>query len=41
MVLDILMQTCRNAKAAKRFFEAVLDKTRSKPRIIVTDGLRS
>jgi putative transposase len=39
--LDILMQTRRNAKAAKRFFEAVLGKTRSKPRVIVTDGLRS
>jgi putative transposase len=41
MVLDILMQTRRNAQAAKRFFEAVLGKTRSKPRVIVTDGLRS
>ena len=41
MVLDILMQTRRNAKAAKRFFEAVLDKASSHPRVIVTDGLRS
>ena len=41
MVLDILMQTRRNAKAAKHFFEDVLDKTASRPRVIVTDGLRS
>ena len=41
MVLDILMQTRRNAKAAKRFFEAVLTKTEPPPRVIVTDGLRS
>ena len=27
LVLDILMQTRRNAKAAKRFFEGILDKT--------------
>lgn len=41
MVLDILMQTRRNAKAAKRFFEGVLGKTTSSPRVIVTDRLRS
>jgi len=41
MVLDILMQTRRNAKAAKRFFEGVLGKTSVHPRVIVTDGLRS
>ena len=41
MVLDILMQTRRNAQAAKRFFEGVLGQTRIKPRVIVTDGLRS
>jgi putative transposase len=41
MVLDILMQARRNAKAAKRFFEGVLGKTRIRPRVVVTDGLRS
>lgn len=35
------MQTRRNGKAAKRFFEAVLGKTRVRPRVIVTDGLQS
>ncbi|MEO1288564.1 MAG: IS6 family transposase [Chloroflexota bacterium] len=41
MVLDILMQTRRNAKAAKQFFESVLGTTIRQPRVIVTDGLRS
>ncbi len=41
MVLDILMQTRRNAKVAKCFFEGVLDKTSTQPRVIITDGLRS
>jgi putative transposase len=41
MVLDIMMQTRRNAKAAKRFFEGVLGTTATRPRVIVTDGLRS
>jgi putative transposase len=41
MVLDILVQNRRNAQAAKRFFQAVLETTPSKPRVIVTDGLRS
>jgi putative transposase len=40
MVIDILMQTRRNAKAAKRFFEGVLGKI-SPPQRVVTDGLRS
>lgn len=40
-VIDILMQPRRNAKAAKRFFEAALGKTDTLPRVIVTDGLRS
>ena len=35
------MQTKRNAKAAKRFFEATLGKAIQAPRVIVTDGLRS
>ena len=41
MVLDILMQEHRNAGAAKRFFKQVLKTTPMKPRVIVTDGLRS
>ena len=41
MVLDILMQTGHHAKDAKRFFEGVLGKTSTHPRVIVTDGLRS
>ena len=41
MVLDIMLQTRRNAKAAKRFFDGVLGSTATRPRVIVTDGLRS
>lgn len=41
MVLDILLQMRRNAKAAKRFFEHVLDTIPGHPRVIITDGLRS
>ena len=41
LILDILLQTRRNAKAAKRFFAQVLHTTLSRPRVIVTDGLRS
>ena len=41
MVLDILVQKRCNAEAAKRFFQSVLDSTPTKPRVIVTDGLRS
>lgn len=41
MVLDILVQKRRNAAAAKRFFENVLESTPSRPRVIITDGLRS
>ena len=40
-MLDILMQKRRNAKAAKCFFEAVLSKMNSQPRVLVTDGLSS
>lgn len=40
-VIDILMQLRRNAKAAKRFFEAVLGQAATVPRVIVTDGLQS
>ena len=41
MVLDILVQKRRNAAAAKQFFQSVLNSTPSRPRVIVTDGLRS
>lgn len=39
-VLEILVQTCRNTKAAKRFFSRLV-KQFSKPRVVVTDKLRS
>ncbi len=41
IVLDILVQSRRNATAAKRFFKRPLGKLLYKPRRIVTDGLRS
>jgi len=40
-VLDILVQRRRNAKAAKRFFRKLLKGMRYRPRLIVTDKLRS
>ncbi len=40
-VLDILVQSRRNAKAAKRFFRKLLKGLRYVPRVIVTDKLRS
>ena len=40
-VLDILVQSYRNAKAAKRFFQRLLQGLRYVPRVIVTDKLRS
>ena len=40
-VLDILIQSRRNAKAAKRFFKKLLKELRYVPRVIVTDKLRS
>lgn len=39
-VLDILLQTRRNAKAAKRFFKGLVGKF-GKPRVVITDKLRS
>ena len=39
-VLDILVQTRRNAKAAKRFFERLVAKF-GEPRVVITDKLRS
>ena len=41
MVLDVLLQERRNARAAKQFFKKVLKTTPIRPRVIVTDGLRS
>jgi putative transposase len=41
MVLDILVQNRRDKAAARRFFRRLLKKTRTVPRVIVTDKLRS
>ena len=41
IVLDILMQSRRNAKAAKRFFRKLLKGLRYVPRVLVTDKLAS
>jgi len=40
-VLDIMVQSRRNAKAAKRFFRKLLKGLQYVPRVIVTDKLRS
>ncbi|MGW0846744.1 IS6 family transposase [Streptomyces sp. NPDC002787] len=40
-VLDILVQSRRNKAAARRFFRRLLKKTRTVPRVIITDKLRS
>ena len=40
-VLDILVQSRRSAKAAKRFFRKLLKGLQYVPRVIVTDELRS
>ena len=40
-VLDILVQSRRNATAAKRFFRKLLKGLRYAPRVIVTDKLKS
>jgi putative transposase len=40
-VLDILVQSRRNKKAAKRFFRKLLKGLQYVPRVIVTDQLRS
>lgn len=41
VVLDILVQSRRSAKAAKRFFRKLLKGLQYVPRVIVTDKLRS
>ncbi|GAC1394127.1 MAG: hypothetical protein NVS4B11_23250 [Ktedonobacteraceae bacterium] len=40
-VLDILVQSRRNKKAAKRFFRKLLKGLQHVPRVIITDTLRS
>ena len=40
-VLDVLVQSRRSAKAAKRFFHKLLKGLQYVPRVIVTDKLRS
>jgi transposase-like protein len=40
-VLDILVQSRRNKKAAKRFFRKLLKGLQCVPRVIVTDKLKS
>jgi putative transposase len=40
-VLDALVQSHRNAKAAKRFFRKLLKKQCRAPRVLITDRLRS
>src|SRR5205085_11781184 len=40
-VLDILPRNKRDEPAARRFFRKLMKKTRSVPRVIVTDKLRS
>jgi putative transposase len=40
-VLDVLVQSRRNAKAAKRFFRKLLKGLRFVPRVLVTDKLAS
>ena len=40
-VLDVLVQSRRNAKAAKRFFRKLLKDLRYVPRVLVTDKLAS
>ena len=40
-VLDVLVQSRRNAKAAKRFFRKLLKGLQYVPRVLVTDKLAS
>ncbi len=40
-VLDILVQNRRDKASARRFFRKLMKKTRSVPRVVVTDKLRS
>ncbi len=40
-VLDILVQSRRDKKAAKTFFRKLLKRLRHVPRVIITDKLKS
>jgi putative transposase len=40
-VLDIRVQTCRNAKAAERLLRKLLKKQGKAPRVMITDKLAS
>jgi putative transposase len=40
-VLDVLVQSRRNAEAARRFFRKLLKGLKYVPRVIVTDELAS
>ena len=40
-VLDILVQSKRNKKAAKKFFRKLLSRLRYVPRVLITDKLKS
>ena len=40
-VLDILVQSKRNKRAAKKFFRKLLSRLRYVPRVLITDKLRS
>jgi putative transposase len=41
VVLDILVQSCRNAKVAKRLLRTLLKKQGTAPRVMITDKLAS
>ena len=40
-VIDILVQPCRNQRAAERFFRRLIKGQGGEPRLLVTDKLRS
>ncbi|MDQ1042082.1 transposase-like protein [Streptomyces sp. V4I2] len=40
-MLDILVQNRRDKTAARRFFRPLVKRTRTVPRVVVTDRLRS
>ena len=40
-VLDVLVQSCRNAKAARRLMRKLLKRQESSPRVMITDKLGS
>jgi putative transposase len=40
-VLDILVQSCRNTQAAKKFFRTLLKGLQHVPRVLITEKLKS